>query len=64
MKKINRRSWYMMPMPDTFIYRFNILEQYQPDLLVFAYRKGWIIGDSDVDPTGVDRGGDENEVPI
>ena len=50
----------MILMPDTIIYRVNILVKYQQELLVFTDIKGWIIGDSDVDLTGVYGDGDEH----
>ena len=64
MKRITRRSWDIIPIPDTFIDRVNILGQDQQDLLVFIDRKGLIIGDGDVELTGVDGYGDENEDPL
>ena len=48
-------------MPDKVIYRVIILVKYQPELLVFTDRKGWILGDGDVKITGVDGDGDGDE---
>ena len=61
MKNITRRSWDMTPMPDTVIGRVNILGKYQQELLVFTDSKGKLIGDGDVELTGVNEDGDENE---
>ena len=63
MKNITRRSWYMIPMPDTVIDRVNLLGKYQQEQL-FTDHKVQIIGDGDVELTGVDGDGDENEAPI
>ena len=62
MKNITRRSWDIIPMPDTVIGRVNILGKYQLEILVFTDRKGRLIGDGDVNLTGVDR--DENEAQL
>ena len=59
-KKITRRSWDMTLMPDTFIEWFNLSEKYQQEILVFPDCKGQLIGDGDVNITGVDGNGDEN----
>ena len=64
MKNITRKSWYIIPMPDKFIYRLNILVKYKQEILVFTYNKGRLIGDGDFDITVVDGGGDENEVQL
>ena len=64
-KKIVRRSWDKIPMPQTVIDRVNHLGKDQPEQFVFTDRKGQPIGDvealhvaddSDVDDelTGVD----------
>ena len=44
-KKITRRSWDAIPMPDTVITRVNELGRDQPEQLVFADRRGRLIGD-------------------
>ena len=64
MKNITRRSWYIIPIPDTVIDWVNLLGKYQQYLLVFTYCKGRIIGDGDVKLTGVNRYGYENEAPL
>ena len=50
-------------MPDTVISQVNILGKDQPYMLIFTDCKGLLIGDSDVEITGVYGGGDENETP-
>ena len=47
-KKITRRSWDVIPMPDTVIARVNVLGNDQPEQLVFADRKGRPIGDVEI----------------
>ena len=64
MENITRQFWDMIRMPDTGIDRVNILVKYQQELLVFTSHKGRLIGDGDVDLTGVDGDGDENEAPL
>ena len=66
MKNITRQYWDIIPMPNIVIDWLNLLGKYQKDILAFAYCKGRIIGDVDVDLTGVDGGeyGDENEAPL
>ena len=63
MKKVTRKSWDMILMPDTVISQVNILGKDQPYMLIFTDCKGLLIGDSDVEITGVYGGGDENETP-
>ena len=48
----------MILMPFTVIDRVNISEKYQQEILVFTDRKGRLVGDGDVDLTGVDGYGD------
>ena len=64
MKNITKRSWDIIPMPDTVIDWVNILGKYQQYLLVFTYCKVRIIGDGNVGLTGVDGDGDENWSPL
>ena len=59
MKKIVRRSWDAIPMPDTVINRVNKLGKDKPLQLVFTDRSGRLIGD--IELPGVY--GDENETP-
>jgi hypothetical protein len=46
-KKIIRRSWDTIPMPDTVIARVNELGSDQPEQLIFTDRHGRLIGDYD-----------------
>jgi hypothetical protein len=55
MKKIIRRNWDAIPMPDTVIDRVNLLGKDQQEQLVFTDCKGCPIGD--IELPGVD--GDE-----
>ena len=61
---ITRQSWESIPMPDTVIYRFNILGKYQHGILIFTDSKGQLIGDCDVELTGVDGDWDGNKAPL
>ena len=45
--KIIRRSWDVIPMPDTVIARVNALGHDQPEQLIFTDRRGRIMGDTD-----------------
>ena len=54
----------MILMTDTVIVRVNLLGKYQQEILLFNDPKGWIIGDGNVELTGVDGYGDENEAPL
>ena len=60
MEGISKQSWYMIPIPDTVIYRFNLLGNYLQELLVFTDYKGQIIGDGDIELTGADGYGVES----
>jgi len=51
-KKIIRRSWDVIPMPDTVIARVNALGADQPEQLIFTDRRGRPIGDVEI--PGVD----------
>ena len=51
----------MVLILDTVIDRVNILVKYKQYLFVFTDRKGWLIGDGDVEITGVYGGGDLND---
>ena len=51
-KKIVRRSWDVIPMPDTVITRVNALGIDHPEKLIFTNRRGRPIGD--VKMPGVD----------
>jgi hypothetical protein len=44
-KKITRRSWDVIPMPDTVIACVNALGTDQPEQLIFTDRRGRPIGD-------------------
>jgi hypothetical protein len=47
-KKITRRSWDVIPLPDTVIARVNALETDQPEQLIFTDRRGRPIGDVEI----------------
>ena len=47
-KRISRRTWDIIPMPQTVIDRVNLLGKDQPELFVFTDRKGRPIGDIDI----------------
>ena len=47
-KKITRRTWDVIPMPDMVIARVNVLGNDQPEQLVFTDRKGRAIGDIEI----------------
>ena len=51
-QKITRRSWDVIPTPDTVIERVNMLAGDQPEQLVFTDRHGRLIGDNEI--PGVD----------
>ena len=56
-KKCFRRSWGVIPLPDTVITRVNALGSDQPEKLIFTDRHGSPIGDAKlqgVDPSDVD----------
>jgi hypothetical protein len=46
-KKIVRRSWDVIPMPDTVIAHVNTLGSDQPKQLIFTDQHGRLIGDTD-----------------
>ena len=65
-KKITRRSWDVIPMPDTVITRVNALGSDQPEQLVFTDRHGRLIGDIEipgVDSEEADNVADDTEIP-
>ena len=64
MENITKQSWDMIPMPDTVIDWINIFGRYQQEILVFTDCKNRIIGDYDVNLTGVDGDGDEKKSPL
>jgi hypothetical protein len=47
-KRITRRTWDIVPMPQTVIDRVNLLGKDQPELFIFTDRKGRPIGDIDI----------------
>jgi hypothetical protein len=53
-KKITRRNWDVIPMPDLVIIRVNVLGNDQPELLTFTDRHGRLIGDIDLPGTQED----------
>jgi hypothetical protein len=58
-KKILRRSWDVIPMPDIVINRVNELGKDQPSLMTFTERHGCLIGDTEI--PGVDSTEDEDD---
>ena len=57
-KKIVRRSWDVIPMPNTVITRVNALGSDQPEQIIFTDRRGRPIGDIKilgVDPSEIDH---------
>jgi hypothetical protein len=58
-KKIVRRSWDVIPMPDVIINRVNELVGDQPSLMTFTDRHGRLIGDTEI--AGVDSTKDEDD---
>ena len=52
-ENITRQYWYIISMIYTVIHQVNIPEKYQQEILVFTDHKGRLIGDGDVDLTGV-----------
>ena len=59
-KKIVRRNWYLIPMPDKVIDRVNTLGSSQPKLITVTDMHGRLIGD--VETPGVGDNSDECEV--
>ena len=64
MKNNTRQSWGMISVSVTVIYQVNIIGKYQQELLVSIDIKGRLIGCGDVDPAGMDWGGDENDASL
>jgi hypothetical protein len=62
-KKIVRRSWDIIPMPQTVIDRVNLLGKDQPELLIFTDRKGQPIGDVE-DIHGADDHAEDDDVEL
>jgi hypothetical protein len=58
-KKIVRRSWDVIPLPDVIINRVNELGKDQPRLMMFRDRHGRLIGDMEI--PGVDSTEDEDD---
>ena len=52
MKKVTRRSWYNIPMPDTVIYQVNTIIQGQPNDIDFLDHKKHPLVDIEI--TGMD----------
>ena len=50
-KKITRRKWDVIPMPELVIARVNALGKDEPELFTFTDRHGRLVGDADT--TGV-----------
>jgi hypothetical protein len=62
-KKITRRNWDVIPMPDLVIARVNVLERDQPELLTFTDCHGRLIGDVDIPGIQDDSVADGAEFP-
>jgi hypothetical protein len=58
-KKIVRRSWDVIPMPDVVINSVNELGKDQPSLMTFTDRHGRLIGDMEI--PGVDSTEDKDD---
>jgi hypothetical protein len=58
-KKIVRRSWDVIPLPDVVINRVNELGKDQPHFMTFMDRHGRLIGDMEI--PGVDSTEDEDD---
>jgi hypothetical protein len=58
-KKIVRRSWDVIPVPDVVINRVNELGKDQPSIMTFTDRHGRLIGDMEI--PGVDYTEDEDD---
>jgi hypothetical protein len=61
-KKIVRRSWYVIPMPDLVIDRVNALGRDQPQHMTFTDRHGRLIGDVEI-PGVDDQEEDDDHLP-
>ena len=61
-KKIVRRGWDVILMPDTVITRVNALGSNQPEQLIFTNRRGRSIGDVDI-PGVYTSNADHNDIP-
>ena len=62
-KDITRKSWDIIPMPDTVIDLVYLLGKYQQQILVFTDDKVQLIGDGNAEITEVDVYGDYIEAP-
>ena len=58
-KKITRRSWYVIPIPDIVIDCVNTLGTGQPEILTYTDRHGRLIGDIEIQ--GVDPDDDNDQ---
>jgi hypothetical protein len=61
-KKIVRRSWDVIPMPDLMIDRVNTLGRDQPQHMTFTDRHGRLIGDVEI-PGVDDQEEDDDHLP-
>jgi hypothetical protein len=59
-KKIVRRSWDVIPMPDIMIDRINTLGRDQPQKMTFTDRHGRLIGDIEIPGVDADEGDDDH----
>jgi hypothetical protein len=60
-KKIVRRSWDKIPMPESVLARVNELGSDQPALMTFTDRHGRLIGDVEI--SGVTEATDDTQIP-
>jgi hypothetical protein len=58
-KKIVRRSWYLIPMPDLVIAQVNALGIDQPQQMTFTDRHSHLIGDIEIPGMDADEDNDD-----
>ena len=57
-RKITRRSWYVIPIPDIVIDHVNTLRTGQSEMMTYTDRHGRLIGDIEI--PGVDADDDND----
>ena len=62
-KKITRRNWDVIPIPDVVVARVNSLGSGQPEQLIFTDRHGRLIGDIEIPGVDSDVDDDADEIP-
>ena len=62
-KKIIRRSWDVIPIPDTVIARVDALGADQPEQLIFTDRHGRLIGDVEIPGVDFDEDDEDPALP-